>query len=66
MYINLEAELARKNITKVQVADVLKIDVTALSEKLTDPDRLELGEAFIIRNVFLPEFALDYLFKVAK
>lgn len=66
MYRNLEAELARKNITRVQLAQILGINVATCSEKLTKPGRLRIDEAMTIRDTLFPDMNLDYLFEVQK
>lgn len=62
MYKNLEAEFVRYGIKRVQVANVLGIDLSTLSAKLNKPDRLKLCEAQKIQQTFFPELELSYLF----
>lgn len=62
MYRNLEAELRRKGIRRVDVAEVMKINIATVSDKLTKPDRLKLSEAFAIQRNFFPDLSIDYLF----
>ena len=62
MYRNLEAELARKNIKRADLARALGIDIATVSEKLTKPRRLKLHEAETIKRIFFPEETIDYLF----
>ena len=59
MFRNLEAELARKNITRAQLADVLGINIATVSEKMTKPGRLKLDEAMKIQRVLFPDLKLD-------
>lgn len=66
MYRNLEAELARKNITRAQLAQVLGINVATVSEKMTKPGRLKIDEAITIRDALFPDLKLDYLFEIQK
>ena len=66
MYRNLEAELARKNITRAQLAQVLGISVATVSEKMTKPGRLKIDEAITIRDALFPDMKLDYLFEIQK
>ena len=66
MYRNLEAELARKNITRAQLAEILGINVATVSDKMTKPGRLKIDEAITIRDTLFPDLKLDYLFEVNK
>lgn len=66
MYRNLEAELARKNITRAQLAEILGINVSTVSEKMTKPGRLKIDEAITIRDALFPDLKLDYLFEINK
>ena len=63
MYRNLEAELKRNEITREQLAQLLGVTVSTMSEKLTKPNRLKVQEARIIRKTFFPSLTLDYLFE---
>ncbi|MGN1418498.1 MAG: XRE family transcriptional regulator [Acutalibacteraceae bacterium] len=65
MYRNLEAELARKGISRSEVADVLEINLSTLSAKLNKPDRLKLCEAQKIQETFFPDLELSYLYKLS-
>ena len=62
MYKNLEAELARHNITRAQLAEALGINIATVSMKLTRPGRLKISEAFKIRDKLFPDLKIDYLF----
>ena len=63
MYRNLEAELKRNEITREQLAQLLGVTVSTMSEKLTKPNRLKVHEARMIRKAFFPNLTLDYLFE---
>lgn len=62
MYRNLEAELARRGITRAELAKVLGINIATMSEKLNYNGRLKLSEAQTIRDKLFPEHTVDYLF----
>nr|DAX63388.1 MAG TPA: SOS-response transcriptional repressor [Caudoviricetes sp.] len=62
MYKNLEAELARNGITRIDIAEVLQLNISTVSNKLTIPKRLKLYEAVKIKEAFFPDLTLDYLF----
>lgn len=63
MYRNLEAELARKGISRADIADALGVAVATVSEKLNNAGRMKLGEAMTIRDTFFPNMTVDYLFE---
>ncbi len=62
MFRNLEAELARKGITRAELAKVLGINIATMSEKLNYNGRLKLSEAQMIRDELFPDHTVDYLF----
>jgi len=62
MYRNLEAELARRGITRAELAKVLGINIATMSEKLNYNGRLKLSEAQTIRDELFPDHTVDYLF----
>jgi len=65
MYRNLEAELARKNVSRLELSKILGINVATMSEKMTKPGRLKLEEARKIRDALFPDMKIDYLFAIA-
>lgn len=62
MYPNLEAELARRNMTRKEIAVVLGVNVCTVTPKLNDPKRLKYCEVVQIRNTLFPNLSVDYLF----
>ena len=66
MYRNLEAELARRGITRAELAKVLGINIATMSEKLNYPRRLRLCEAQNIRDKLFPDLSIDYLFSTER
>lgn len=62
MYKNLEAELARKGITKGDLAKALQIRPTTLSNKLSGKSIITLKEALTIKSVLGVEMSLEELF----
>lgn len=64
MYPNLNAELARKNIKRVDIANDLFYGRTAtVSDKLNGKYPLLLSEALMIKNKYFPDLELGYLFE---
>ena len=62
-YPNLEAELARKRITRGQIADLLKKDKSTISTWMNgERTGFSVRDAMAIRRAFFPNMTLDYLF----
>lgn len=66
MYKNLMAEMARKGISKKDLAEFLKMRYPTIVDKTNGKSRFYLDEAFKIRNKFFPDCDLNYLFEVKK
>ena len=62
MFPNLEAEMARKKITRTMLAEMIHKTPTTLSMKLNGKAKLTLAECIEIRDAVGREFAIDYLF----
>lgn len=62
MFPNLEAEMARKKITQLKLAEMLGITPTTLSFKLSGKSTLSLRECVEIKKNAFPDKTLDYLF----
>lgn len=62
MYYNLEAELARKHITKTELAKQLGITLGTLSLKLNGKATLLLPEAKKIKEILNISMPLEELF----
>lgn len=63
MYSNLEAELARRGITKTKVAQELGLTLGTLSLKLSGKSNLTLPEAIKIKKIIDIEMPIEYLFE---
>jgi hypothetical protein len=64
MYPNLNAELARRNIKRTDIANDLFNGRTAtVSDKLNGRYPLQLSEAIKIKKRYFPELELGYLFE---
>ncbi|GGN66298.1 XRE family transcriptional regulator [Oceanobacillus indicireducens] len=63
MYPNLDAELARRGIKRVDIArDLFNGRTATVSDKLNGKYPLLLTEAIKIKNEYFPELELGYLF----
>lgn len=62
MYANLVSEMAKKAITKRNVAEVLKVHENTLKNKLDGKSKFNIEEGFVIRQHFFPDLSLEYLF----
>lgn len=60
---NLRAEMARKQITILVMADRLSITRDTLGSKLSRKRQINLDEALYIAKEFFPEHDVYYLFK---
>lgn len=65
MYLNLKAEMARKNIKVKDIALLLGITGQAASAKLNSNSRITFNEALIIHDTLFPEHDLKTLFETA-
>lgn len=62
MFQNLEGELRKRGITRQKIADDMHLNVSTVSRKLTEPNRLKLAEAYKIRDLYCPNIDIEYLF----
>lgn len=65
MFPNLEAEMARRKITKLKLAKILGVTPTTMSFKLNGKSTLSLKECAKIKKYAFPDKSLDYLFDTA-
>jgi hypothetical protein len=63
MYPNLEAELARNNIKKKELAKTWDCRLATVYDKLNGKSSITLDEAIIIQKEHFPEFSVEYLFE---
>lgn len=63
MFPNLDAEMARKKITRAALAEKINKTPTTLSLKLNGKAPLTLNECVEIKNAVNPECTVDYLFE---
>lgn len=62
MYPNLDAEMARRKMTRAALAEKIGKTATTLSLKLNGKAPLTLVECVEIKNAINPECTVDYLF----
>ena len=62
LFPNLDAEMARKKITRSMLAEKINKTATTLSLKLNGKAPLTLNECVEIKNVVSPESTVDFLF----
>lgn len=65
MFPNLDAELARKKMTRGMLAERIHKTATTLSLKLNGKAPITLAECIEIKNVVSPDSTVDYLFATA-
>lgn len=62
MFNNLDAEMARKKITRASLAEKIHKTPTTLSLKLNGKAPITLSECIDIKNAIGAECTIDYLF----
>jgi len=62
MYPNLNAEMARNNITVLALSEATGIPYSTLAPKIRGEKPVKMSEARVIRDVINTELSLDYLF----
>lgn len=63
MFSNLRAEMARKEITIIEISKLLGVNRDTVSRKLSGKSKLYLNEAMLINKEFFPNKQLPYLFQ---
>ncbi|WP_420038583.1 helix-turn-helix domain-containing protein [Parageobacillus thermoglucosidasius] len=63
VYKNLAAEMARKGITKKDLARSLNLRYPTVVDKTNGKSRFYLDEAIKIKETFFPDLDLEYLFE---
>ena len=62
MFPNLDAEMARRKITRAELAEMIKVTPGTLSLKLNGKSPLTLAECIKIRDAIDKTLKIDYLF----
>ena len=59
---NIEEIRKSKNITLVDIADLLGVNYRTVRNKINGVTDFSFGETVAIKKVFFPEYELEYLF----
>ena len=62
MYPNLEAEMKRKGITALSMAEGMEMAPSTLSAKMNKKNRIRLQECVRIIDTYFPGMSIEYLF----
>lgn len=62
IYPNLSAEMARKDVTQLDLAYKLGVTPATICQKLNGHSKLDLEQAFAIRNFIKTPLTIDVLF----
>ena len=62
MYPNLNAEMSRYNITQKSICNILGINTSTLSDKMTGKKDFKLSECKKIKEAYFKNLCIDYLF----
>ena len=63
MFPNIRAEMARKGITAIEMAERLQMSRHTLTNKLYGRSEFSIADAMRIRDLFFPNCSLEYLFE---
>lgn len=66
MYRNLEAEMARKGVSKSDLAKCLGVRYATVIDKTKGRSQFSMAEAFKIKEHFFSSCSLEYLFDAAE
>lgn len=62
MYPNLKAEMARRQVTANQLAQLLEVRPATVSDKMNGRYRFYYEEVLAIKRHFFPDLSIEYLF----
>jgi hypothetical protein len=63
MYKNLEAEMARIGVSKIEMAKKIGMPYVTLVDKISGRSRFWYEEAVQIREEFFPDLSFEYLYE---
>lgn len=61
-YLNLKAEMAKRNISIEDIANLLEIHRNSVANKIHGRSRFSVDEAFCVQKAFFPDLETQYLF----
>ena len=64
MYPNLDAEMARRKITRKSLAKAIHVTPTTLTLKLNGKAPITLNECIEIKKILNTDMLIDYLFSI--
>lgn len=64
MFCNLKAELARKGLTGIDIAETIDATQKTVSNKMVGKSEFTRSEMFKIKNRFFKDMTLEYLFSL--
>lgn len=62
VFRNLEAELKRKNITRLDLTKILGLSISTVSLKLNGKSHITFDEALKLKKALNTELSLEFLF----
>ncbi len=62
MLKNLQAEIARSEITVEEIADAIHVSIRTVHYKIKCVTEFQRDEMFTIRDTFFPKLGVEYLF----
>ena len=63
MYRNLLAEMIRNGVTRKDISEKIKRNLSNVGAKINYKSRFTLDEAYIIRDELFPHLTMEYLFE---
>jgi transcriptional regulator with XRE-family HTH domain len=66
LFPNLKAEMARRGVTGLKMAEFLGISLKTFYKKMSGSSEFKITEMFRIRDMFFDALDVDYLFKPDK
>lgn len=61
-YVNLKAEMARRGIKQIELANLLDVREATISEKINGKYTFDIDEALKIKNAYFHSISIEYLF----
>ena len=65
-YLNLRGEMAKRNVSIENIAELLGIHRNSVANKVSGKSRFSVDEAFSIQKTFFPDMEVQNLFATAE